>query len=125
MSQSRRRRAAKLTNRIMKRSVKDIVPIETTHKAGMKRVLWAANESGCSITQIAITDLKAGEVAAAHVHEDMQEGFYVLSGELDIMLDGVVNHCKAEDFVYVKCGTSHELRALTDVRVMTIGCEIR
>lgn len=109
----------------MKRSIADIVPIATSHKAGMKRVLLAANESGCSITQIAVTDLKAGEVAVAHVHEDMQEGFYVLSGELDIVLDGVAEHCNPEDFVYVKCGTSHELRAVTDVRVMTIGCEIR
>lgn len=108
----------------MKRSLKDIEPIATSHKAGMKRVLLSASESGCPITQIAITDLKAGEIAEAHVHEDMQEGFYVLSGELDIALDGAVNHCKAEDFVYVKCGTSHELRAITDVRFMTVGCEI-
>lgn len=109
----------------MKRSLKHIVPIPTSHNVGMKRVLLAANESDCPITQIAITDLKAGEIAEAHVHEDMQEGFYVLSGELDIVLDGEIEHCKAEDFVYVKCGISHELRAITDVRVMTIGCESR
>lgn len=109
----------------MKRSLKDIAPIATSHKAGLKRVLLSASESGSPITQIAITELKAGEVAASHVHEDMQEGFYVLSGELDIMLDGTVEHCKAEDFVFVKFGTSHELRAVTDVRVMTIGCESR
>lgn len=109
----------------MKRSINDIESIPTSHHAGMKRVLLAANESGCPITQIAITDLKAGEVAETHSHEDMQEGFYVLSGELDIVLDGAVEHCKAEDFVYVKCGTSHELRAISDVRVMTIGCETR
>ena len=31
-----------------------------------------------------------------------------------------------EDFVYsVKCGTSHELKVVTDVRVMTIECETR
>ena len=109
----------------MKRSIKDIEPIPTSHNAGMKRVLLAANESDCPITQIAITDLRAGEIAEAHIHEDMQEGFYVLSGELDIVLDGKAEHCKAEDFVYVKCGISHELRAITDVRVMTIGCESR
>lgn len=109
----------------MKRSFKEILPITTSHKAGMKRVLLAANESECPITQIAITDLKAGEIAEAHVHEDMLEGFYVLSGELDIVLDGKTEHCKAEDFEWVKCGISHELRAITDVRVMTIGCEIR
>lgn len=109
----------------MKRSVKDIEPVLTSHNAGVKRVLLAPNESDCAITQIAVTDLKAGEVADVHVHADMQEGFYVISGGLDIVLDGVVEHCQPEDFVYVKCGVSHELRAITDVRVMTIGCEMR
>lgn len=109
---------------LMKRSLKGVLPVPTSHNAGMKRVLLAAEESGCGITQIAITDLKAGEVAEAHPHLDMQEGFYVLSGNLDIALNGVTEHCQAEDFVYVRCGISHELRAITDVRVMTIGCEI-
>ncbi len=109
----------------MKRPLCNIPPVATSHNAGMKRVLLAANESECPITQIAITDLKAGEIAETHVHEDMQEGLYVLSGDLDIVLDGEIEHCTAEDFVYVKCGISHELRAITDVRVMTIGCETR
>lgn len=108
----------------MKKSLKGIAPILTSHKAGLKRVLLSANESECPITQIAVTDLKAGETVTGHVHTDMQEAFYVVSGKLDIVLDGVVEHCQAEDFVYVKSGVSHELRAITDVRVMTIGCEI-
>ncbi len=47
----------------MKRSLNDITPVATSHNAGMKRVLLSAQESGCGITQIAITDIKAGEVA--------------------------------------------------------------
>lgn len=90
----------------------------------MKRVLLAAEESGCAITQIAVTDLKAGEVAEAHCHADMQEGFYVMNGNLDMVLDGVVVRCEPQDFVWVEGGASHELRALMDVRVMTIGCEV-
>lgn len=108
----------------MKRSLKDIEPVATSHKAVMKRVLLSSKESGCDITQIAVTDFRAGEIAEVHVHPDMVEGFYVLSGELDIVMDGVVGLCKAEDFVYVKSGVSNELRAVTDVRVMTIGCEV-
>ena len=108
----------------MKRALSEIHPIPSSHKVGKKRVLLAAEESGCAITQIAVTDLKAGEVAEAHVHEDMQEGFYVMSGELDIVLNGYIEHCKADDFVWVERGTSHELRAITDVRMMTIGCRI-
>ena len=82
----------------MKRSLHEIQPIPTSHKVGMKRVLMAAVESGCAITQIAVTDLKAGEVAEAHCHADMQEGFYVMSGSLDITLDGETLHCVKDDF---------------------------
>ena len=106
----------------MIRHLKDINPIVTSHGVGQKRVLLSSNESGCSLTQIAVTELKAGETAVAHVHPDMQEGFYVMSGDLDVRLDDELTHCHADDFVYVKCCTSHELRAVTDVRVMTIGC---
>ena len=90
----------------------------------MKRVLLAAEESGCAITQIAVTDLKAGEVAEAHMHEDMMEGFYVMSGSLDITLDGETLHCVKDDFVWVECGMRHELHVKTDVRMMTIGCAL-
>lgn len=108
----------------MKKSLNDIKPVVTSHDVGQKRVLLAANESGCSLTQIAVTDLKAGDVAEAHIHPDMQEGFYVLSGELDVKLDDEVQHCTKDDFVYVKSCTSHELRAVTDVRIMTMGCVV-
>lgn len=106
----------------MKRSLTDITPVPSSHKVGMKRVLLAAEESGCAITQIAVTDLKAGEVAEAHVHEDMMEGFYVMSGVLDMVKDGEMEHCKEGDFVWVESGMSHELHAKTDVRMMAIGC---
>ena len=109
----------------MKKSLANIPGVVTSHKVGMKRVLLSANESECSLKQIAVTELKAGEVAKGHVHPDMQEGFYVLSGKLDIVLNGVVEHCQPEDFIYVTCGTTHELIAVTDVRVMTIGCEVK
>ena len=108
----------------MKRSLHKIRPVPSSHKVGMKRVLLAAEESGCGITQIAVTDLKTGEVAEAHVHEDMMEGFYVMSGVLNMVLDGEVEHCKEGDFVWVRCGVRHEVRAISDVRMMTIGCAV-
>lgn len=108
----------------LKRSLSDITPVPSSHKVGMKRVLLAAEESGCAITQIAVTELKAGEVAEAHSHADMQEGFYVMRGLLDMVLDGEVEHCEEGDFVWVRCGVRHELRAMTDVRMMTIGCAL-
>lgn len=108
----------------MIRHLEDIPPVSTSHAVGRKRVLLSSNESGCSLTQIAVTELRAGEVAIAHVHPDMQEGFYVLSGELEIVLDGQHTICPKDTFVYVEKCTSHELKPITDVRIMTIGCVI-
>lgn len=109
----------------MHKSLNDILPIVTSHAVGQKRVLLSKDEAGCGLTQIAVTDLSAGEIAIAHIHPDMQEGFYVLEGELDVTLNDAVTHCHKDDFVYVEYGTAHELHAITDVRVMTIGCEIK
>ena len=72
----------------MIRHLADITPVTTSHGVGQKRVLLSSSESGCSLTQIAVTELKADETAVAHVHPDMQEGFYVLDGDLEVDLDG-------------------------------------
>ena len=55
----------------------------------------------------------------------MQEGFFILEGDLDVTLNGETKHFHKDDFVFVENGVAHELHALTDVRVMTIGCEIK
>ena len=86
----------------MIRHLADITPVTTSHGVGQKRVLLSSSESGCSLTQIAVTELKAGEIATAHVHPDMQEGFYVLDGELEVYLDGKKTICSRDTFVYVE-----------------------
>lgn len=108
----------------MIRHLADITPVTTSHGVGQKRVLLSSSESGCSLTQIAVTELKADETAVAHVHPDMQEGFYVLDGDLEVDLDGKKTVCGKDTFVYVEKCTSHEMHALTDSRIMTIGCVI-
>lgn len=108
----------------MIRHLDDIQPKPTSHGVGQKRVLLSSNESGCSLTQIAVTDLREGEIAIAHVHPDMHEGFFILSGSLEVNLDEVKTVCTKDDFVYVDKCTSHEMRALTDCRIMTIGCVV-
>ena len=108
----------------MIRKLDDISPILTSHGVGQKRVLLSSNESGCSLTQIAVTSLKGGEIATAHIHPDMQEAFFVLDGEIDVALDGKHTIITNDTFVYVEKCTSHEMKAITDCRIMTIGCVI-
>lgn len=108
----------------MHRHLKDIQPAGTSYEMGLKRVLLSSRESGCSITQIAVIELKTGEKSAQHIHPDLQDAFYILDGEIDITIDGEVNHCQAEDFVFVEHLKSYELHAITDVRMLAMGCVI-
>ena len=108
----------------MIRKLDDVSPILTSHGVGQKRVLLSSNEAGCSLTQIAVTSLTEGEIATAHIHPDMQEAFFVLDGEIDVVLDGKHTIITKDTFVYVEKCTSHEMRAITDCRIMTIGCVI-
>lgn len=108
----------------MKRRLSDISPSSTSYEMGFKRVLLSANESGCSITQVAVIELKAEERSAKHIHPDLQDIFFVLDGEIEITIDGEKHYCKKEDFVFVEHLKSYELHAITDVRMLVMGCVI-
>ncbi len=108
----------------MQKHLNDIQPAHTSYEMGMKRVLLSANESGCSITQIAILTLKAGEESAMHIHPDLQDAFFILQGELDVRINGVVHHCKKDDFLFIESLNTYQLHAITDVEMMAIGCVI-
>lgn len=109
----------------MIRHLNDIIPIITSHAVGLKKVLLSNAEAESGLTQIALTELKAGEIVKVHVHEDMEEAFFVLEGELEAKINNEISTCKSGCFIFVPKGTSHEIKAITDVRFMTIGCEIR
>ena len=108
----------------MHKHLNDIAPAGTSYEMGMKRVLLSSNESGCSITQIAVLTLKAGERSAQHIHPDLQDAFFILDGKIDITIDGQVHHCTTEDFIFIEHLKSYELHAITDVRMLAMGCVI-
>lgn len=108
----------------MIRNTDKLPEIPTSRQVGTKKVLVSANESGCSITQMAVMTLHQGEVDVLHVHPDMQEAYYVLEGQVEVTLNGETSTCHAGDFIYVNAGTSHEFKAITDCRIMTTGCVI-
>ena len=108
----------------MHKHLHDITPAATSYEMGMKRVLLSANESGCSITQIAIIDLKAGEESAMHIHPDLQDAFYILDGTLEVTINGVAHSCKKDDFLFIEQLNTYQLHAITDVRMLAMGCVI-
>ncbi len=103
--------------------IDDIAEVITSHAVGMKKVLIANSDTETNITQIAITQLKAGEIAKAHIHKDMEEWFIILEGNIIFSIDNDEYQCYKNDFVTIPIGYSHELHAITDCKVITIGCK--
>lgn len=104
----------------MLKHLDQIVPRPTSHGVGLKRVLLSGDETESAVTQIAVTKLAEGEVAAEHRHESMEEYFYFLKGDAMVCVDGRELLCRKGDFLQVECGRSHSVLAKSEVEMLTV-----
>ena len=58
-------------------------------------------------SNFAVVQFMPGQDFEAHYHNVMEENFYILEGEIDIVVDDVVNHLKAGDFIHIEPGEVH------------------
>ena len=108
----------------MKKKIIDIIPISTTHGVGEKRVLLNSQETSTPLTQIAVTRLKAGEMAKEHLHPTMEEFFLFQKGDAIMTVGEEQITCSSGDFISIPANTLHSLKAITDIEIITIGCAI-
>ena len=108
----------------MKKKIIDIIPISTTHGVGEKRVLLNSQETSTPLTQIAVTRLKAGEMAKEHLHPTMQEFFLFQKGDAIMTVGEEQITCSSGDFISIPANTLHALKAITDIEIITIGCAV-
>lgn len=55
----------------------------------------------------AIVQFQAGEDFKAHYHNIMEENFYILEGEVDIVVDGVTHHLTAGQLIHIEPSEVH------------------
>ena len=55
----------------------------------------------------ALVQFQAGQDFKAHYHNVMEEDFFILEGEVDIVVDGVVNHLRAGQLIHIEPGEVH------------------
>lgn len=108
----------------MKKKIIDIIPISTTHGVGEKRVLLNSQETSTPLTQIAVTRLKAGEMAKEHLHSTMEEFFLFQKGDAIMTVGEEQIACSSGDFISIPANTLHALKAITDIEIITIGCAV-
>ena len=55
----------------------------------------------------ALVAFQPGQDFPAHYHNVMEENFYILEGEIDIEVDGVVNHLRPGQMIHIEPGEVH------------------
>lgn len=109
---------------INKKNIKYLSTITTTHGIGEKKILLNNQETSTPLTQIAVTRLKAGEIAKGHLHPTMEEFFLFQKGDAIMTVGEEQITCGSGDFISIPANTLHSLKAITDIEIITIGCAI-
>ena len=55
----------------------------------------------------AIVQFQPGQDFKAHFHNVMEENFYVIEGEIDIIVDGKMNHLTKGQFIHIEPNEIH------------------
>ena len=55
----------------------------------------------------ALVQFQPGQDFPAHYHEIMEENFYILEGEIDIVVDGKTNHLSKGQMIHIEPGEVH------------------
>lgn len=97
--------------------ISDINFEASSHLNILKKVLYTEIEMTSSITQVAYTEIKAGEIVTEHTHDSMEEVFLLLEGSCEFVLDGVSHILKKESLIKISPKTLHKIKALSDSRL--------
>jgi len=104
------------------------LPEEPSHDgSAQKRVLIKKGDALSSLIFLNDAYIKKGSLVPAHVHDDMEEIFYVQEGEGFIILDGKKEKLSAGDCMIVSPGVSHSLASEGDAALHFIcfGVKVR
>lgn len=69
----------------------------------------------------ALVQFMPGDDFDAHYHNVMEENFYIIEGEVDIVVDGKVNHLKAGDFIHIEPSEVHYCINVSDKPVKMVS----
>ncbi|MEI8200192.1 MAG: cupin domain-containing protein [Eubacteriales bacterium] len=69
----------------------------------------------------AVVKFQPGQDFKAHLHHVMEENFYVLEGEVDIVVDGIVHHIVKGQMIHIEPGETHYVINNSDTVVKMVA----
>ena len=83
---------------------------------------------GAEALRLLVQEYPPGGYTSGHpIHTDFEQTYYVLSGRMTVLLDGVEHQVPAGSFVFIPRGTKHEHRNDSDEPMvfLTINVPVR
>lgn len=72
-------------------------------------------------SNFALVQFQAGQDFTAHYHNIMEENFFILEGEVDIVVDNVVHTLKAGQFIHIEPKEVHYVINRSDSAVKMVS----
>lgn len=70
--------------------------------------------------ELAVGNLEAGQKSPYHFHEKVEEALYIISGTLEIDIEGQITEITSGTAVYIKPGLKHGVNAKTNVHLIEV-----
>jgi quercetin dioxygenase-like cupin family protein len=106
------------------KNINDLDFEKSSHFGIHKKVIFNEREMSSSVTQIAFTELLAGDIVKEHSHVSMEEIFIVLEGSCEFVLNGISFFLKKEAVIKIAPNTIHEIRAISHSRLIYFGVAV-
>ena len=91
-------------------------PVFESRSSGYRQADLIGPATGSVHTGLSIAELSPAGMLAVHLHS-FEEGFYVLSGEAVVEINGTMHRVASGDFGVIKVGTPHAWRTVGDAPV--------
>jgi quercetin dioxygenase-like cupin family protein len=105
-------------------NISEIDFTKSSHPGQLKKVVFKGSEMKSSVTQVAYAQLQAGEIIQEHLHDSMEEVFFILDGSCEFYLNLDVIILNKESVIKVQPKVKHKIKAITDVKLFYIGIEL-
>jgi mannose-6-phosphate isomerase-like protein (cupin superfamily) len=104
--------------------IEDIAWESSSHVSLSKKVLYRQESCKSNITQVAYTELLAGEEIGVHCHPSMEEIFFLTNGICEFIIKYESIRAESESVLRIPANTNHSLKAITNCRLYYIGVSI-
>jgi len=106
------------------KNIADIEWINANHAGVHKKVFFAGNVFESNITQVAYTELNKNILISNHIHETMEEIFFLIEGICEFKIDKNIFEKTQGTVIRIPVNTEHSLRAITNCKLFYFGVSI-